>query len=223
MGSVITDSRLGPKVQVGPYSHLRPGSDLRAGVHVGNFVEVKQSILHEDVRANHLTYLGDAVVGAKVNVGAGTITCNYDGDKKSPTIIEASAFIGSNTALVAPVRIGARAYVAAGSTINKNVPADMLGKARSPQENTPLINKATVLTISKSVDTANRLSGSIIMIAKHYGIIGTGDGKQFFFYRLSLIDGEFDNLKQGMEVYFKEQSTEPNEKEKPVLIWPHHR
>ncbi len=133
MGSVITESRLAAGVQVGPYSHLRPLSDLRAGVRVGNFVEVKKSVLHPGVKANHLTYLGDAEVGAGTNVGAGTITCNYDGVHKHRTIIGEEAFIGSNTALVAPVTIGAGAYVGAGSTITKDVPPGMLGISRARQ------------------------------------------------------------------------------------------
>jgi len=135
MGSVISESRLGPGVQVGPYSHLRPLSDLRAGARVGNFVEVKKSVLHEGVKANHLTYLGDAEVGAGANVGAGTITCNYDGVHKHPTIIGEGAFIGSNTALVAPVTVGAGAYVGAGSTITEDVPPGKLGIARAKQVN----------------------------------------------------------------------------------------
>lgn len=135
MGSVIAESRLGPKVQVGPYSHLRPLSDLREGARVGNFVEVKKSVLHQGVKANHLTYLGDAEVGPGVNVGAGTITCNYDGVSKHPTIIEEGAFIGSNTALVAPVTIGKGAYVGAGSTITKDVPPGKLGISRARQVN----------------------------------------------------------------------------------------
>jgi bifunctional UDP-N-acetylglucosamine pyrophosphorylase/glucosamine-1-phosphate N-acetyltransferase len=135
MGSVISESRLGPGVQVGPYSHLRPLSDLRAGARVGNFVEVKKSVLHEGVKANHLTYLGDAEVGAGANVGAGTITCNYDGVHKHPTVIGAGAFIGSNTALVAPVTVGAGAYVGAGSTITEDVPPGKLGIARAKQVN----------------------------------------------------------------------------------------
>jgi len=135
MGSVISESRLGPGVQVGPYSHLRPLSDLRAGARVGNFVEVKKSVLHEGVKANHLTYLGDAEVGAGANVGAGTITCNYDGVKKYKTTIEEGAFIGSNTALVAPVTVGAGAYVGAGSTITEDVPPGKLGIARARQVN----------------------------------------------------------------------------------------
>ena len=135
MCSVIAESRLGPGVIVGPFAHLRPGSDLREGARVGNFVEVKKSVLHEGVKANHLTYLGDAEVGAGANVGAGTITCNYDGVKKYKTTIEEGAFIGSNTALVAPVTVGAGAYVGAGSTITKDVPPGKLGIARARQVN----------------------------------------------------------------------------------------
>jgi len=135
MCCVITDSRLGPGVTLGPFAHLRPGSDLREEVHVGNFVEVKKSVLHEGVKAGHLTYLGDADIGAGANVGAGTITCNYDGEKKHPTIIGEGAFIGSNTALVAPVTVGAGAYVGAGSTITKDVPPGKLGVARARQVN----------------------------------------------------------------------------------------
>ena len=133
MGSVITQSRLAAGVQVGPYAHLRPETDLRENVRVGNFVEVKKSILHPGVKANHLTYLGDAEVGAGTNVGAGTITCNYDGVKKHRTFIGEGAFIGSNTALVAPVTVGAGAYVGAGSTITKDVPPGMLGISRARQ------------------------------------------------------------------------------------------
>ncbi|MFZ5453757.1 MAG: bifunctional UDP-N-acetylglucosamine diphosphorylase/glucosamine-1-phosphate N-acetyltransferase GlmU [Thermodesulfobacteriota bacterium] len=135
MGSVITQSRLASGVDVGPCAHLRPLTDLRQGVHIGNFVEVKKSVLHEGVKAGHLTYLGDAEVGAKTNVGAGTITCNYDGVKKYKTTIEEGAFIGSNTALVAPVTIGAGAYVGAGSAITKDVPPGKLGISRARQVN----------------------------------------------------------------------------------------
>jgi bifunctional UDP-N-acetylglucosamine pyrophosphorylase/glucosamine-1-phosphate N-acetyltransferase len=133
MGCVITQSRLGAGADTGPFAHLRPLSDLRQGVHVGNFVEVKKSVLHEGVKAGHLTYLGDADVGAGANVGAGTITCNYDGEKKHPTIIGEKAFIGSNTALVAPVKVGAGAYIGAGSTITEDVPPGKLGIARGRQ------------------------------------------------------------------------------------------
>ena len=135
MGCVITQSRVGAGVDIGPYAHLRPLSDLRQGVHVGNFVEVKKSVLHEGVKAGHLTYLGDADVGAGTNVGAGTITCNYDGVNKHRTIIGEKAFIGSNTALVAPVTVGAGAYIGAGSTITKEVPPGKLGIARAKQVN----------------------------------------------------------------------------------------
>ena len=135
MGCVISQSRLGPKVSLGPWAHLRPGSDLRAGARVGNFVEVKKSVLHEGVKAGHLTYLGDADVGPGTNVGAGTITCNYDGVKKHPTIIGEGAFIGSNTALVAPVTVGAGAYVGAGSTITQDVPPGKLAISRARQVN----------------------------------------------------------------------------------------
>jgi bifunctional UDP-N-acetylglucosamine pyrophosphorylase/glucosamine-1-phosphate N-acetyltransferase len=135
MGCVITGSRVGAGADVGPWAHLRPLSDLRAGVHVGNFVEVKKSVLHEGVKAGHLTYLGDADVGAGTNVGAGTITCNYDGEKKHATIIGEGAFIGSNTALVAPVTVGAGAYVGAGSAITKDVPPGKLGISRARQVN----------------------------------------------------------------------------------------
>jgi bifunctional UDP-N-acetylglucosamine pyrophosphorylase/glucosamine-1-phosphate N-acetyltransferase len=135
MGCVITQSRVGAGVDIGPFAHLRPLSDLRQGVHVGNFVEVKKSVLHEGVKAGHLTYLGDADIGAGANVGAGTITCNYDGEKKHLTIIGEGAFIGSNTALVAPVTVGAGAYVGAGSTITEDVPPGKLGIARGRQVN----------------------------------------------------------------------------------------
>jgi bifunctional UDP-N-acetylglucosamine pyrophosphorylase/glucosamine-1-phosphate N-acetyltransferase len=135
MGCVVTQSRLGTGADLGPFAHLRPGADLRAGVHVGNFVEVKKSVLHEGVKAGHLTYLGDAEIGAGTNVGAGTITCNYDGVRKHQTIIGEKAFIGSNTALVAPVTVGAGAYVGAGSTITKEVPPGKLGISRARQVN----------------------------------------------------------------------------------------
>ena len=120
-------------VQIGPFARLRPGTVLADGVHVGNFVETKNATLGVGSKANHLTYLGDAVVGAGVNVGAGTITCNYDGANKSTTTIEDGAFIGSNAALVAPVTIGANATIGAGSTIVKDVPPGKLAIARARQ------------------------------------------------------------------------------------------
>lgn len=120
--------------QIGPYSRLRPGTVLADGVHVGNFVETKKATLGVGSKANHLTYLGDAVIGSGVNIGAGTITCNYDGVNKFTTIIEDGAFIGSNSALVAPVTIGANATIGAGSVIGKDAPADKLTITRARQQ-----------------------------------------------------------------------------------------
>ncbi|MDO5622171.1 MAG: bifunctional UDP-N-acetylglucosamine diphosphorylase/glucosamine-1-phosphate N-acetyltransferase GlmU [Paracoccus sp. (in: a-proteobacteria)] len=122
---------------VGPFARLRPGAELGADVHVGNFVEIKNSVLHEGVKAGHLTYLGDAEVGERANIGAGTITCNYDGVGKHRTIIGADAFIGSDTMLVAPVTVGARALTGSGSTITENVPDDALALGRARQVNKP--------------------------------------------------------------------------------------
>lgn len=118
---------------IGPYARLRPGTVLAEGVHVGNFVETKKTTLGKGSKANHLTYLGDAVVGSKVNIGAGTITCNYDGVNKSVTEIGDGVFIGSNSSLVAPVKIGANATIGAGSVITKPAPADALSVARARQ------------------------------------------------------------------------------------------
>jgi bifunctional UDP-N-acetylglucosamine pyrophosphorylase/glucosamine-1-phosphate N-acetyltransferase len=134
---LVTETRLGKGVVIGPMAHLRGGAVLKAGARVGNFVEVKKSTLHEGVKAMHLTYLGDSTVGAKTNVGAGTITCNYDGVHKNPTKIGANVFVGSGTELVAPVKVGDGAYVAAGSTITDNVPKDALGIARGRQTTKP--------------------------------------------------------------------------------------
>jgi bifunctional UDP-N-acetylglucosamine pyrophosphorylase/glucosamine-1-phosphate N-acetyltransferase len=128
---------VGQACTVGPYGRLRPGSVLEDDAHVGNFVEVKKSVLHKGVKANHLSYLGDAEIGAGTNVGAGTITCNYDGKNKHKTTIGERAFIGSNTALVAPVTVGDGALVAAGSTITKDVPAGELAIGRARQVTMP--------------------------------------------------------------------------------------
>jgi bifunctional UDP-N-acetylglucosamine pyrophosphorylase / glucosamine-1-phosphate N-acetyltransferase len=133
--STLDSSRVGNQAHVGPFARLRPGADIRAGAHIGNFVEVKNSVVHEGAKAGHLTYLGDASIGREANIGAGTITCNYDGVAKHETRIGNRVFIGSDSALVAPVRIGDGAYVAAGSTITENVPADALGVARGRQSN----------------------------------------------------------------------------------------
>jgi bifunctional UDP-N-acetylglucosamine pyrophosphorylase/glucosamine-1-phosphate N-acetyltransferase len=131
--SVISESMIEDGVIVGPFAHLRPQTILRAGSRIGNFVEVKKSIIGKGTKANHLSYIGDATLGEKVNVGAGTITCNYDGQKKSPTFIEDGVFVGSNTALVAPVKIGRGAYIGAGSTITKEVPPENLAVSRAKQ------------------------------------------------------------------------------------------
>ena len=130
---VIDRASIGPNCNIGPFARFRPSSSLAQGVHVGNFVEVKNSILGAGAKANHLTYLGDATVGERVNVGAGTITCNYDGANKFRTEIGAGAFIGSGAMLVAPVKIGAGATIGAGSTITKDAPDDKLTLARSKQ------------------------------------------------------------------------------------------
>jgi bifunctional UDP-N-acetylglucosamine pyrophosphorylase / glucosamine-1-phosphate N-acetyltransferase len=135
--SILDSSRAWPKAKIGPFSHLRPGSDIRKGAHVGGFVEVKKSVVHEGAKVPHLSYIGDASIGRDSNIGAGTITCNYDGFAKYPTTIGDGVFIGSDTALVAPVRVGRGAYVAAGSTITENVPADALALARGRQVNKP--------------------------------------------------------------------------------------
>ena len=135
--SIVVDSRVDAGARIGPFSHLRPGSVVSTDAHVGNFVELKKTTLGPKSKANHLAYLGDATIGERVNIGAGTITCNYDGVHKHPTVIEDGVFIGSDSQLIAPVRIGANAYVAAGSSITKDVPADALGVARAHQENKP--------------------------------------------------------------------------------------
>jgi bifunctional UDP-N-acetylglucosamine pyrophosphorylase / glucosamine-1-phosphate N-acetyltransferase len=132
-GCIIDQSTIAAGAQLGPYAHLRPGSEIGEGAHVGNFVETKKTRMGRGAKANHLTYLGDSDIGAGVNVGAGTITCNYDGVNKHMTVIEEGAFIGSDSTLVAPVRIGKGAYVAAGSTITDDVPADALALGRSRQ------------------------------------------------------------------------------------------
>lgn len=134
---VVAQSRLDDRVIIGPFARLRPDNHLKAGARIGNFVELKKSTIGEGTKAMHLSYLGDAKIGAKSNIGAGTITCNYDGFHKYPTSIGNKVFIGSDTALVAPVRVGDGAYVAAGSTITENVPSDGLGIARGRQVNKP--------------------------------------------------------------------------------------
>lgn len=131
--SHLEGALVGPGASVGPYGRLRPGADLRKGARVGNFVEIKNAVLGEGAKVNHLTYVGDASVGARANLGAGTITCNYDGFSKYRTVIGDDAFVGSNSALVAPVTIGDGAYVGSGSVVTKDVPADSLAIARGRQ------------------------------------------------------------------------------------------
>jgi bifunctional UDP-N-acetylglucosamine pyrophosphorylase / glucosamine-1-phosphate N-acetyltransferase len=132
-GCVIEDARIGAGAIIGPYSHLRPGSEIGEGAHVGNFVETKKIKLGKGSKANHLTYLGDAEIGAGVNIGAGTITCNYDGVNKNKTVIDDGVFIGSDSTLVAPVRVGKGAYVGAASCITDDVPAESLAIGRGRQ------------------------------------------------------------------------------------------
>jgi bifunctional UDP-N-acetylglucosamine pyrophosphorylase/glucosamine-1-phosphate N-acetyltransferase len=134
---VIRESHVRSGAEIGPFAHLRPRSDVGDGAHVGNFTELKNTSLGKGSKANHLSYLGDATIGEKVNIGAGTITCNYDGTHKHPTVIEDGAFIGSDSQLVAPVRVGKDAYVAAGSSIVEDVPSGALGVARGKQVNKP--------------------------------------------------------------------------------------
>ena len=134
---VVRQSRIESGAQIGPFAQVRPDSVVGEGAHIGNFVELKKTTIGKGSKANHLAYLGDATIGEKVNVGAGTITCNYDGVNKNPTIIEDGAFIGSDSQLIAPVRVGKNAYVAAGSSITEDVPADSLAIARSKQVNKP--------------------------------------------------------------------------------------
>ncbi|MDO8461706.1 MAG: bifunctional UDP-N-acetylglucosamine diphosphorylase/glucosamine-1-phosphate N-acetyltransferase GlmU [Deltaproteobacteria bacterium] len=133
--SVIVESHVGSGSIIGPFAHLRPGTKLAEKVHIGNFVETKKSSLGKGSKANHLTYLGDAVIGKGVNVGAGTITCNYDGFNKYKTILADNVFVGSDTQFVAPVRVGKGGWVGAGTTVTKNVPAGALAVSRVEQKN----------------------------------------------------------------------------------------
>ena len=132
---LITDATIADDARVGPFAHLRNGADVRAGARVGNFVELKNTVLGPGSKSMHLAYLGDATIGAKVNIGAGTITCNYDGVRKNPTTIEDGAFIGSDSQLIAPVTIGKGAYVGSGTTVRENVPAGALAVSAGKQRN----------------------------------------------------------------------------------------
>ncbi len=134
-GSVLADSEIGENSQIGPMAHLRPGTILRGGNKIGNFVEIKKADIGKRSKASHLTYLGDAEIGEDVNIGCGTITCNYDGVRKHKTIIEDQVFVGSDTQFVAPVVIGRNSLIGAGSTITKDVPPDALAISRAEQKN----------------------------------------------------------------------------------------
>ena len=127
--------KIDSNVSVGPYARLRPGTKIKSGSKIGNFVEVKKSTINKNSKVNHLSYIGDAVLGKDVNIGAGTITCNYDGKDKHQTKIGDDSFVGTNSSLVAPVTVGSNAYVAAGSVITKDVPDNALGVGRSKQNN----------------------------------------------------------------------------------------
>ena len=129
----IEEAKIGPAGRIGPYARLRPGTELGEDVHIGNFVEVKNSQVGDHSKANHLAYVGDTTVGQRVNIGAGTITCNYDGVNKSRTVIEDDAFIGSDTQLVAPVTVGRGATIGAGTTLTKDAPAGKLTLSRAKQ------------------------------------------------------------------------------------------
>jgi bifunctional UDP-N-acetylglucosamine pyrophosphorylase/glucosamine-1-phosphate N-acetyltransferase len=132
-GCIINDSRIHSSAELGPYARLRPGSEIGEEAHVGNFVETKKMRLGKGSKASHLSYLGDAEIGSGVNIGAGTITCNYDGVNKHRTLIEDGAFVGSHSTLVAPLVIGEGAYIAGGSTITEDVPPDALALGRTRQ------------------------------------------------------------------------------------------
>jgi bifunctional UDP-N-acetylglucosamine pyrophosphorylase/glucosamine-1-phosphate N-acetyltransferase len=132
---VISGSRLGEGVTVGPFAHIRPESELQESVHIGNFVELKKSVIGKGSKAGHLSYLGDALIGEGVNIGAGTITCNYDGMRKHQTIIEDGAFVGSDTQLVAPITVGKGAYIGSGTTVRESVPPGSLAVSAGKQRN----------------------------------------------------------------------------------------
>jgi bifunctional UDP-N-acetylglucosamine pyrophosphorylase/glucosamine-1-phosphate N-acetyltransferase len=152
--SHIEGTQIGEGATIGPFARLRPGTEIGKDVHIGNFVELKNTVMAPGAKANHLAYVGDTVVGAKANIGAGTITCNYDGLKKHKTVIGEGAFIGSNSALVAPVKIGDGAIVGAGSTISHDVPDNALAIERSKQIN--LTGRAEAFRAERAADKATK-------------------------------------------------------------------
>ena len=131
--SHLEDCKIGRKTSIGPYARIRPGTQINEHAKIGNFVEVKNSTINTNSKINHLSYVGDSIIGKNVNVGAGTITCNYDGKAKYKTVIKDNAFIGSNSSLVAPLEVGKNAYIGSGSTITKKVKQDSLAVERSVQ------------------------------------------------------------------------------------------
>jgi len=133
--SVITESKIEDGASIGPFSHLRPLSEVKAKAKIGNFVEVKKSVIGKGSKANHLSYIGDSILGEEVNIGAGTITCNYDGFEKHQTVIGDWVFVGSNVELVAPVKVGDRSSIGAGTTVTKDVPEGALAISRVKQKN----------------------------------------------------------------------------------------
>jgi bifunctional UDP-N-acetylglucosamine pyrophosphorylase/glucosamine-1-phosphate N-acetyltransferase len=135
LSSMITESKVERGAMIGPFAHLRPQSEIGEDVRIGNFVEIKKSKIEKGSKASHLTYIGDATVGKDVNIGCGTITCNYNGQQKHQTIIEDEVFVGSDTQFIAPVKIGAHTIIGAGSTITKDVPANSLALSRAKQHN----------------------------------------------------------------------------------------
>lgn len=133
--TVVEKAHINSGSTVGPFAHIRPETVIGKGCRIGNFVEVKKSTIGDSTKAAHLSYIGDAEIGSNVNIGAGTITCNYDGKKKNKTIIEDDVFVGSDSQFVAPVKVGKGAYIAAGSTVVDDVPSDALAISRTPQKN----------------------------------------------------------------------------------------
>jgi bifunctional UDP-N-acetylglucosamine pyrophosphorylase / glucosamine-1-phosphate N-acetyltransferase len=157
--SVMTSSTVGDRAEIGPFSHLRPDSEIEAEAHLGNFVETKKTRVRRGAKANHLAYLGDADIGEKANIGAGTIVCNYDGYQKHRTTVGAEAFIGSDSQLVAPVNIGKGAFVASGTSVTEDVPDDALAIGRARQENKPGKGAALKARFAEAARVAKQKKG----------------------------------------------------------------